>query len=166
MGSYSGYKTPAFVARGKAQAVKLALPVRLRYRLREDRLTGYLDLTFDEETVTKLRRMFGVGEDRAVFLQFRMLTSGLLHVKSDPTGRIGYKLSNDRTVQLSSLQTANIPEPPADAEHLDGVVADLEVQWTPDQTSMTINIPRTLFVAEQRGGSGKKLRRRMKENAS
>ena len=139
------------------ERVKSNLPVRLKYRMREDHRTGYLELTFDEETVDTLRRRFGVGEDSAVFLRCRMVGQ-LLHVQNDPTGRIGYKLSGDRTLQVSSLETANVPEPPDDEVHLAGVVADLTLNWTHEQSGMTINIPRTLFVREDRGGTGKKLR--------
>ena len=163
MGLYSdGNQNAKFRARGEKYRVKSNLPVRLKYRMREDHRTGYLELTFDEETVDKLRRRFGVGEDQAVFLRCRMVDN-LLHVQNDPTGRIGYKLSGDRTLQVSSLETANIPEPPDDETHLAGVTADLLLNWTLDQTGMTINIPRTLFVREERGGDGKKLRARKKE---
>lgn len=150
-----------FDARAK-ERVKSNLPVRLKYRMREDHRTGYLEVTFDEETVAILRRRIGVDESQPVFLRCRMVGQ-LLHVQNDPTGRIGYKLSGDRTLQVSSLETANIPEPPDDAAHLAGVTADLLLSWSPEQSGMTINIPRTLFEREDRGGTGQKLRARKKE---
>lgn len=146
-----------FEERGRKERAKIHFPVRVKYRLREDHRTGYLELTFDEETVDKIRRLFGIGDNRAVFLQCRM-AGALLHVKSDPTGQIGYKLSGDRTLQVSSLQTANIPEPPDDEVHLAGVVMELQLSWTMDATCMAINIPPTLFRRVERGGTGKKLK--------
>lgn len=161
MGQYSNrHASEEYRERGATERVKTFFPVQLRYRLREDDSGGYLQLTFDEETVSKLRRVFGTGEERAVYLRFRMLDDGLLHVQNDRTGRAGYKLAGDRTVQVSSLETANIPEPPDDAAHRAGVVAALTMHWTMDASSFNINIPPTLFRAENRGGRGVKLRTR------
>lgn len=161
MGTYTNpHASERFHRRRTEERVKTFFPVQLRYRLREDGSGGYLQLTFDDEAVNKLRRVFGVGVGRAVYLRFRMLSSGLLHVQNDPRGTAGYKLAADRTVQVSSLETANIPEPPDDAAHRAGVVVDLTMHWTMDASSFSINIPPTLFRAEDRGGRGVKLRTR------
>jgi hypothetical protein len=147
-----------FIAR-KKERVKKNFPVHLKYRIRDDDKMGYLEITFDEETAARIRQRFHVPEGTPVFLKCKMVDV-LLHVENEPTGQIGYKLSKDRTLQVSSLQTANIPEPPDDEAHRAGVTADLMLRWNPNYTHMSINIPRTLFVVEERGGTGKKLRAR------
>ena len=162
MGQYHSTETPAevrarFKARGRAQRVKVDLPVTLKYRFRRDIGAGYLDLTFDPPTLEKLKRICGRGTDDELWLQIRMLSTGLLHVKADHTGEYGYKLANGKTVQLPSLQVANIVEPPDDDAHAEGVVLETVLQWD-NSEAFSINIPRTFFYRQERGGTGRKLR--------
>jgi hypothetical protein len=147
-----------FERRKVEECVKTSFDVRAKYRLREDTGLGYLELAFEPDAVDKLKRIFGLGSEDSIFGSIRMLPRGLLYFKSDPTGKIGYKLTSGNVLQISTLQTANIPEPPADDAHRAGVEMDLMMTWTLDMAAFNINIPPSLFRYEDRNGNGAKLR--------